>query len=108
MYEDHQKLLKEHDAKRQAENEWAKQKQNLEIFFWHFVLRKPFKCVFVFPKAIMMILKKMSEMDDASALTVPQTAPPTMPPYVPMTTPPPSMMGGDWVDHMGVMAAGTR
>lgn len=39
-------------------------------------------------------------MDDASALTVPQTAPPTMP-HVPITTPPPSMMRGDMSGSYG-------
>ncbi|KAF4104925.1 pre-mRNA-processing factor 39 isoform X1 [Onychostoma macrolepis] len=71
MYEEHQKLLKEHDAKRQAENGDNDDPE------------------------------KMSKMDDASALTVPQTAPPTMPPNVPMTTPPPSMMGGDMSGSYG-------
>uniref|UniRef100_A0A8C1U6I7 Si:ch211-114c17.1 n=1 Tax=Cyprinus carpio TaxID=7962 RepID=A0A8C1U6I7_CYPCA len=70
MYEEHQKLLKEHDAKRQAEHG-----DNGDT-------------------------EKMSKMDDASALTVPQTAPPTMP-HVPMTTPPPSMMGGDMSGSYG-------
>uniref|UniRef100_A0A672N4Z8 Pre-mRNA-processing factor 39-like n=1 Tax=Sinocyclocheilus grahami TaxID=75366 RepID=A0A672N4Z8_SINGR len=70
MYEEHQKLLKEHDAKRQAENSDNDDPE------------------------------KMSKMDDASALTAPQTAPPTMP-HVPMTTPPPSMMGGDMSGSYG-------
>ncbi|XP_042626474.1 pre-mRNA-processing factor 39-like [Cyprinus carpio] len=60
MYEGHQKLLKEHDAKREAENGDNDDPE------------------------------KMSKMDVALALT----APPTMP-HVPMTTPPPSVMGGD-------------
>jgi len=42
----------------------------------------------------------MNKMDDPTALTVPQTAPPTMP-HVPMTTPPPSMMGGDMSGSYG-------
>ncbi|KAL0176068.1 hypothetical protein M9458_028398, partial [Cirrhinus mrigala] len=44
--------------------------------------------------------EKMSKIDDASASTVAQTAPPTMP-HVPMTTPPPSMMGGDMSGSYG-------
>uniref|UniRef100_A0A671KW18 Pre-mRNA-processing factor 39-like n=1 Tax=Sinocyclocheilus anshuiensis TaxID=1608454 RepID=A0A671KW18_9TELE len=70
MYEEHQRLLKEHDAKRQAENSDNDDPE------------------------------KMSKMDDASALTAPQTVPPTMP-HVPMTTPPPSMMGGDMSGSYG-------
>jgi len=45
--------------------------------------------------------EKMSKMDDGSSLTVPpQTAPLTMP-HAPMTTPPPSMMGGDMSGSYG-------
>ncbi|XP_048032967.1 pre-mRNA-processing factor 39 isoform X3 [Megalobrama amblycephala] len=71
IYEEHQKLLKEHNAKRGAENGDNDDPE------------------------------KINKMDDGSALTVPpQTAPPTMP-HVPMTTPPPSMMGGDMSGSYG-------
>lgn len=45
MYEEHQKLLKEHDGKRQAENGW---RQKTEISFWDLVLWKPFLNVRLF------------------------------------------------------------
>ncbi|XP_077103888.1 pre-mRNA-processing factor 39 isoform X2 [Siphateles boraxobius] len=71
MYEEHQKLLQEHDAKREAENSNNDDPE------------------------------KMNKMDDGSSLTVPpQTAPPMMP-YAPMMTPPPSMMGGDMSGSYG-------
>ncbi|XP_051513882.1 pre-mRNA-processing factor 39-like isoform X2 [Myxocyprinus asiaticus] len=71
MYDEHQKLLKEHDGKRGAENGDSDDPE------------------------------KMSKMDDGSAMTVPpQTAPPTMP-HVPITTPPPPMMGGDMSGSYG-------
>ncbi|XP_039504709.1 pre-mRNA-processing factor 39 isoform X2 [Pimephales promelas] len=71
MYEEHQKLLQEHNAKREAENSDYDDPE------------------------------KMSKMDDGSSLTVPpQTAPLTMP-HAPMTTPPPSMMGGDMSGSYG-------
>lgn len=71
MYEEHQKLLQEHNAKREAENSDNDDPE------------------------------KMSKMDDGSSLTVPpQTAPPMMP-HAPMTTPPPSMMGGDMSGSYG-------
>ncbi|XP_057205331.1 pre-mRNA-processing factor 39 isoform X1 [Triplophysa rosa] len=68
-YEEHQKLLKEHDGKRGAENGDNDDPE------------------------------KMSKMDDGSAMGV-QTAPPTMP-HMPMTTPPPTMMGGDMSGSYG-------
>ncbi|XP_056328556.1 pre-mRNA-processing factor 39 isoform X1 [Danio aesculapii] len=67
LHEEHQKLLKEHDAKRAAENSDDDP-------------------------------EKMSKMDDVP--TMPQIAPPTIP-QVPMTTPPPSMMGGDMSGSYG-------
>ncbi|XP_056113274.1 pre-mRNA-processing factor 39, partial [Rhinichthys klamathensis goyatoka] len=71
MYEEHQKLLQEHNAKREAENSDNDDPE------------------------------KMSKMDDGSSLTMPpQTAPLTMP-HAPMTTPPPSMMGGDMSGSYG-------
>ncbi|XP_055033948.2 pre-mRNA-processing factor 39 isoform X2 [Misgurnus anguillicaudatus] len=71
IYEEHQKLLKEHDGKRGAENGDNDDPE------------------------------KISKMDDGSAMVVPpQTAPPTMP-HMPITTPPPPMMGGDMSGSYG-------